>query len=73
MACPAGGHNYFLQCGPIACNAQRCISHGNSLCLSVTCWYPIQPYEGRITRYSLWTSKTVFWYQQWLGATFPSS
>jgi len=33
----------FLQRGLIACNAQRCISHGNSVrpfvCLSVTRWY----------------------------------
>jgi len=35
----------FLQLGSIACNAERCISHGNSVCPSVTCWYPIQTNE----------------------------
>ena len=47
----------FLQRGRIACNAERCISHGNSVCLfvcpSVTRWYPIQTNEDRITWSSL--------------------
>jgi len=56
----------FLQRGRIACNAERCISHGNSVRLSVTRWYPIQTNEDRTTRSSLWSSKNtlVFWYQQ---------
>jgi len=29
----AGDHNQFSQRGLIAWNAERCISHGNSVCL----------------------------------------
>jgi len=53
--------------------AERCISHSNSVCLSIcpsiTCWYPIQTNEDRIMRSSLWCSKSTlfFRYQQWLG------
>jgi len=45
------------------------------VCPSVTRWYPIQTNEHRITRSSLWGSKNtlVFWHQQWLGATSPST
>jgi len=49
----------FLQRGRIACNAELCIGHGNSFCLCVTCWYPIQRNEDRITRFSLWGSKNI--------------
>ena len=75
----------FLQRGRIACNAERCNTYSNSVCLSVrpsvrpsvcpsvTRWYPIQTNEHRITRSSLWGSKNtlVFWYQQWLGGDDP--
>jgi len=42
---------------------------------SAISWYPIQMNEDRITRSSLWGSNNtlVFWYQQWLGATSPST
>jgi len=69
----------FLQRGRSACNAERCNTYSNSVCLSVrpsvTRWYPIQTNEHMITRSSLWGSKNilVFWYQQWLGATSPST
>jgi len=45
------------------------------MCLSVTGWYPIHTNEGRIMRSSLWGSKStlVFWYQQCVGATSPST
>ena len=55
----------FLQRGRIACNAERCNTYSNSVCLSVrpsvgpsvrpsvTRWYPIQTNEHRITRSSL--------------------
>ena len=43
----------FLQRGRIACNAERCISHGNSVSPSVTCWYCTQTNEDRIMRSSL--------------------
>jgi len=49
--------NSFLQRGRIACNAERCNTYSNSVCLSVcpsvTRWYPIQTNEHRITRSSL--------------------
>ena len=32
----------FVQRSCIACNAEHCISHGNSVCPSVTRWYPTQ-------------------------------
>ena len=41
----------LLQRGGTVCNAERCISHGNSICLS--CWYPSQTNEDRITQSSL--------------------
>jgi len=65
----------FLQRGRSACNAECCISHGNSVrpsvCLSDTRWYCTQRNEDRITWSSLRGGKNtlVFWYQQWLGAT----
>jgi len=44
----------FLQRGRIACSAERCINHGNSVRLSVrlsvTRWYRIQTNEDRIMR-----------------------
>ena len=57
----------FLQRGRIACNAERCNTYSNSVCLSVrpsvclsvTRWYPIQTNEHRITRSSLWGSKNT--------------
>ena len=64
----------FLHRGRIACNAERCISHDNSIhpsiCLSVTRWCT-QTNEDRIMGCSLWGRKNslVFWYQQQLGAT----
>jgi len=63
----------LLQRGRIACNAERCISHGNSICPSVTRGYPIQTNEDRIMQSSLWRSRNtlVFWYQQWLGSDVP--
>ena len=70
---------FLLQHGRLACNAERCISHGNSVCLSVllsvTRWYCTQTNEDRIIRSSRWGSKNtlVFWYQQWLGATSTST
>ena len=64
---------WFLQRCHIACNAERCISHGNSVRPSVTRWYPIQTNENRIMRSLLWGSKNslVLWYQQWLGGDIP--
>jgi len=50
---------YFLQRGRTACNAERCISHSNSVCLSVTCWYPTQMNKDRIMQSSLWGSKNT--------------
>jgi len=77
MACNSIYFLRILQRSRIACNAERYISHGNSVCLSVrpsarlsvTRWYPIQKNENRIMRSSLWGSKNilVFWHQQWLG------
>ena len=43
----------FLQRGCIACNAERCNTYSNSVCPSVTRWYPIQTNEHRITRCTL--------------------
>jgi len=42
----------FTAHGRIACNAERCSSHGNSLRLPVTRWYPLQMNEHRI----MWSS-----------------
>jgi len=44
-----------------------------SVCPSVTCWYPIQTNEHKITPSLLWGSKNtlVFWHQQWLGGGVP--
>jgi len=42
----------FLQLGRIACNAERCISHGNSVRRSVTL-VPIHSNEDRIMQSSL--------------------
>ena len=46
-----------------------------SVCLSATRWYPLQTNEDRIMWSLLWGSKNtlVFWYQQWLEATTPST
>jgi len=79
-------HNVYLSAsaisfvGRIACNAERCISHGNSVRLSVclSVCHTLVPYptnEGRITLSSLWGSKIilVIWYQQWFWATSPSN
>jgi len=67
----------FLRCGRIACNAERCISHDNSVCpsvcLSFTRWYCNQTNEDRIMWSPLWGSKNtlVSWHQQWLGSNVP--
>ena len=63
----------FLQHCHTACNAQLCNSYGNSVCSSVTRWYPIQMNEDRITRFSLWGSNNtlVLWHQQWFGSDVP--
>jgi len=59
----------LLQRGHIACNAERCISHGNAVCL---------PHAGTLSRWMKIGShgvhcdvaKTVvFCYQRWLGTT----
>jgi len=55
----------FLQPGHIACNAERCISHGNSVRPSVrpSVCHTLVPYleewRYRIMRSSLWGSKTL--------------
>jgi len=61
--------NLFLQRGRITGNAERCNTYSNSVCLSITRWYPIQMNEGRIMLSSLWGSKNtlVIWYQQRLS------
>jgi len=43
----------FLQRGRIACNAEHCINHGNSIHTSVTRWYCTQTNEVKIMRSSL--------------------
>ena len=43
----------FLQRGRIACNAERCINHGNSVCPFATRWYPIDMNEDKIMRSSI--------------------
>jgi len=47
----------------------------STVCPSVTRWYHIQTNKERIMRSSLQGSKNtlVLWYQQWLGATSPST
>jgi len=66
-------YRILLHRGRIACSADHCNTYNNSVCLSVTRWYPIQTNEGRIVRSSLWGSKNtiIFWYQQYSGGRRP--
>jgi len=67
----------FLQRGRIVCIAQCCISHGNSVCLSV-CLLHAGTLPRRINvescgLQSLWGTKNSldFWHQQLLGGDVP--
>jgi len=77
IPCPffRSGCDFYNSASLLAMQSAVLATAISSVCLSVTYWCPIQTNEDRITRSSLSVSKNilVFWHQQWLGSTSPST